>query len=64
MMNLGELSKAAFAITASGGLMKFGNENYELLKSDVGLAGPLFCLIAGCALAYYGIKSFGRALAR
>ena len=62
-MNTSEMTKAGIAILVAGGLLKFGNENYELLKADYGMLAPLACLIGGGALLYYGIKSFRRAMA-
>jgi len=62
-MKIAELAKTAFAIPLAGGLLSFGNENYEMLKTDFGLMAPIACLICGCGLLYFGIKSFRRALA-
>lgn len=59
-MNLNELNKAAIAAVIGGSLLKFGNENYEMLKSSTSLIGPLACLIGGGALLYQAFKSFGR----
>jgi len=63
-VNFPKILQAGIAIMMGGGLLKFGNENYEMLKADGGLIGPIFCLLGGGALLIYGLKSLGGAFAR
>lgn len=60
-MNPVNLIQGVVAIAAGGGVLKFGNQNYEMLKADFGLLVPLLCLVGGFGLIIYGIKSFWRA---
>ena len=60
-MNVTDLVKAAVSVTVASALLKFGNENYEMLKAEGGLIAPFLCLLGGIALGIYALKCFGRA---
>ena len=52
------MTKAAVAFLLAGQIVKFGHENYELLKADGGVAVPILCLLGGIALGIYGVRCF------
>ena len=52
--------QAAFALAIASGMVKFGNQNYEMLKTEFSILVPVACLIGGIALAIYGIRTFIR----
>lgn len=56
--------KPLMAIFIGGGILKFANENYEMLKESGGLLIPLICLIGGGGLAFYGLKTLAKEFAR
>ncbi|WP_421981524.1 hypothetical protein [Roseibium sp.] len=60
-MRLSNIAISIVCVYAASALMKLGNEKYELVKADFGIAGPLFILATGIFLVILGIVVFFRA---
>jgi len=61
-MDFNKLIKSLIAIFVAAGLAKFGNENYEMLKSEGSILIPIACLIGAIILGIYGVIAFFRGL--
>ncbi|MBO6508872.1 MAG: hypothetical protein JJ979_10430 [Roseibium sp.] len=63
-MNLRRLLLSLLFVYVTAILMKFGNQNYEVLKNDFGILGPLSVLTFGLISGTFGILLFIRSFQR
>lgn len=63
-MRLSNIAISIVCVYSASALLKMGNEKYELIKADFGIAGPLFILATGIFLTLLGIVVFFRAFRR
>lgn len=61
-MNMSRLITSILVISMAASLFKFGDQNYQILKTDFGLMGPVFILLTGTVLGLFGVVVFFKAL--
>ena len=63
-MTIIRLTQSVIAVMVASAVLKFGNENYEMLKAEGGVALPALCLPGGIALGIYGYRRFLKSMER